>query len=110
MSREKEKDLVSPRVGLPAAVSVESGGHMGEGTEPVKARSYWEQVWIRFRRDRVAMASGFFVFFLVLVAIFGGPIAQHFLGHGPNALFFGALDKDLKPVGPMTHVPDSNHP
>jgi peptide/nickel transport system permease protein len=110
MSREKEKDLVSSQAGLAAAVSVESGGHLGEGTEPVKARSYWEQVWIRFRRDRVAMGSGLFVIFLVLVAIIGGPIAQHFLGHGPNDLFFDALDQDLRPAGPWTRVADPNHP
>ncbi len=106
----RDKDLVSSQAGLASAVAVESGGQMGEGTEPVKARSYWEQVWIRFKRDRVAMGSGMFILFLVLVAIFGGPIAQHILGHGPNDLFFGALNEDLKPVGPLTHVPDPNHP
>jgi ABC-type dipeptide/oligopeptide/nickel transport system permease subunit len=108
MSRDKERDLVSSQAGLAAAVSVESGGHLGEGTEPVKARSYWEQVWIRFRRDKVAMASGAFIIFLVLVAIFGGPIAQHFLGHGPNEIFFSGVDDDLKPVGPMTRIADPN--
>ena len=70
-----ERDLVSSQAGLAAAISVESGPGLGEGTEPVRARSYWEQVWIRFRRDKVAMASGFFIIFLVLVAAFGGPIA-----------------------------------
>jgi peptide/nickel transport system permease protein len=110
MSREKDRDLVSSQAGLAAAVSVESGGHMGEGTEPVKARSYWEQVWIRFRRDRVAMASGVFIIFLVLAAIFGGPIAQHFLGHGPNEIFYAGVDQNLKPVGPWTHVADANNP
>src|SRR5213592_3772604 len=83
-----ERDLVSSQAGLAAAVAVESGPDLGEGTEPVRARSYWEQVWIRFRRDKVAMASGFFVIFLVLVAIFGGPLAAALLGHGPNDLFF----------------------
>jgi peptide/nickel transport system permease protein len=110
MSRDKDRDLVSSQAGLAAAVSVESHGHLGEGTEPVKARSYWEQVWIRFRSDRVAVASAGFVVFLVLVAIFGGPIAQHFLGHGPNDIFFGGVNEDLLPVGPMTHVVDPDHP
>jgi ABC-type dipeptide/oligopeptide/nickel transport system permease subunit len=106
----RNKDLVSAQAGLAAAVSLESGPEMGEGTEPVKARSYWEQVWIRFRRDKVALASGVFIIFLVLVAIFGGPIAQHFLGHGPNDLFFAGVNQDLLPVGPWTHVADPNHP
>jgi peptide/nickel transport system permease protein len=110
MSREKERDLVSSQAGLASAVSVEAAGHLGEGTEPVKARSYWEQVWIRFKRDKVAMGSGAFIILLVLTAIFGGPIAQHFLGHGPNDIFYAGVNENLLPVGPMTHVADSDHP
>ena len=100
----RDKDLVSSQAGLAAAVAVESGPGLGEGTEPVRARSYWEQVWIRFRRDKVAMASGFFIIFLVLTAIFGGPLAAHLLGHGPNDIFFSGVNDDLLPVGPWTHV------
>src|SRR6476620_8879314 len=99
-----ERDLVSSQAGLAAAITVESGPGLGEGTEPVRARSYWEQVWIRFRRDKVAMASGFFIIFLVLTAIFGGPLAAHLLGHGPNDIFFSGVNNDLLPVGPWTHV------
>lgn len=110
MSREKERDLVSSQAGLASAVSVESGGHMGEGIEPVKARSYWEQVWIRFRRDKVAVASGVFIIFLVLTAIVGGPIAAALVGHGPNDLFSAGVNNDLLPVSPWTHVADPNHP
>jgi hypothetical protein len=68
------RDLVSSQAGLAAAVAIESGPGLGEGTEPVRARSYWEQVWIRFRRDKVAMLSGFFIIFLVFVAAVGGPM------------------------------------
>ena len=105
-----EKELVSSQAGLAAAVAVESGPDMGEGLEPVRARSYWEQVWIRFRRDKVALASGFFILFLILVAAVGGPIASSLLGHGPNDLFFSAVNQDLLPVGPWTKVADPNHP
>jgi peptide/nickel transport system permease protein len=63
-------------------------------------------VWRRFRRDKVAIASGIFVIFLVLVAAVGGPIAAKILGHGPNDLFFDGVNQDLLPVGPMTHVTD----
>jgi len=100
----KERELVSAQAGLAAAIAVESGAGLGEGTEPVKARSYWEQVWIRFKRDRVAMASGIFIVFLVFVAIFGGPLAATLLGHGPNDIFFAGVNQDLLPVGPWTHV------
>jgi peptide/nickel transport system permease protein len=110
MSREKERDLVSSQAGLASAVSVESAGHLGEGIEPVKARSYWEQVWIRFKRDRVAMASGIFIILLVLTAIIGGPIAAALLGHGPNDLFGAGVNNDLLPVGPWTHVATPDDP
>src|ERR1041384_3122654 len=68
-----DRDLVSSQAGLAAAVAVESGPELGEGTEPVRARSYWEQVWTRFRRDKAAMISGVFIICLVLVAACGGP-------------------------------------
>src|SRR4051794_22763804 len=105
-----EKDLVSSQAGLAAAISIESGPELGEGTEPVRARSYWEQVWIRFRRDKVALASGIFIIFLILVAAFGGPLAAKLLGHGPNDIFFTGVNDDLLPVGPWTHVQDQLHP
>ena len=99
-----DREFVSAQAGLAAAVAVESGGELGESLEPVRARTYWEQVWIRFRRDKVAIASGIFIIFLVLVAIFGGPIAATALGHGPNDIFFAGVNDDLLPVGPWTHV------
>jgi peptide/nickel transport system permease protein len=105
-----EKELVSSQAGLAAAVAIESGPELGEGLEPVRARSYWEQVWIRFRKDKVAMASGVFIILLVLTAVIGGPIASAWLGHGPNDLFFTAVNNDLLPVGPWTHVADPDHP
>ena len=42
----------------------------------VKARGYWEQVWLRLKRDRVAIAGGIFIILLFLVAFVGAPIAQ----------------------------------
>jgi peptide/nickel transport system permease protein len=106
----RDRDLVSSQAGLAAAISIESGPELGEGTEPVRARSYWEQVWIRFKRDKVALASGVFIIFLILVAAFGGPLAAKLLGHGPNDIFFTGVNDDLLPVGPMTHVQDQLHP
>jgi len=106
----RNRDLVSSQAGLAAAISIESGPELGEGTEPVRARSYWEQVWIRFKRDKVALASGIFIIFLILVAAFGGPIAAALLGHGPDDIFFSGVNNDLLPVGPWTHVQDQLHP
>jgi len=104
---ERERELVSAQAGLAAAVAVESGPELGERLEPVRARGYWEQVWIRLSRDRVAVASGIFVLFLFFVAVVGGPIAATLLGHGPNDIFFSGVDSNtLLPVGPWTHVLD----
>src|SRR5689334_14622099 len=71
----------------------------------IKARGYWEQVFRRFRRDHIAVASGFFIVFLIVAAFGGAPIAAHFLGHGPNDQNFNAIDPVLlKPVGPWATV------
>ena len=72
---------------------------------PPAPRGYWELVWMRFKRDRLALASGIFIV-VILLACFGGePLAEHFLGHGPNDIFPLATDVNLKPAGPWTRVP-----
>jgi len=80
-------------------------------TAAVKARGYWELVWIRFRRDRLAVASVLFIIFLLLTSFVGGPIAAHFLGHGPNDIFaFGVNQAKFIPVGPWTHISTAPYP
>src|SRR5215210_8327057 len=98
---EKEV-IVSGAAGLGAAVASESGGQLGE--VDVEARGYWELVWIRFKRDKVAIASGIFIILLILTAFVGAPIAQHFIGHGPDDIFVGtqAITSGLLPAGPWT--------
>ena len=86
------------------------GGDLSPDTLPVteqgevRARSYWEQVWRRFKRDRVAIASVVFLILLILVVYPGAWIAERILGHGPNEIFPDALDDGLLPVGPMSTV------
>ena len=70
----------------------------------VRARGYWEQVWRRFKRDRVAMASIGFLILLILAVYPGAWVAERLLGHGPNDIFPSALDDGLLPVGPMSRV------
>jgi len=77
---------------------------------PVKARGYWELVWIRFKRDRVAMSSLGFVIFLILMAFVGGPIFAHILGHGPNDIFANGVDENLIPLGPWSHISTAPYP
>ena len=103
--REKEL-VVSGAAGLGAAVAAESGAELGE-LEAIQARGYWELVWIRFRRDKIAIASGVMIVLLILVAFAGAPIAKRVLGHGPNALFMqgtGGVSSHDQPAGPLQHI------
>jgi peptide/nickel transport system permease protein len=76
----------------------------------VKARGYWELIWIRFKRDRVAVASIVFIVLLLLAAFVGAPIAAHLLGHGPDEIFANGVDSSLTPVGPYTHISTAPYP
>jgi ABC-type dipeptide/oligopeptide/nickel transport system permease subunit len=107
---QTEKEKFGASGGLAAEVLVEAGTDIGE--IEIKARGYWEQVWLRFRRDKVAIAGGFFIIFLVLAAFIGAPLASHLLGHGPNDIYsFTAVNPNtLLPVGPFTRVEDLLHP
>jgi peptide/nickel transport system permease protein len=93
---------------MPVAVAVES-----PPLPPVEihARGYWELVWLRFRRDRMAIAGGLVVLALLVVAFIGAPLAAALLGHGPNDMYPDAVDPGtLLPVGPISHVDDTLHP
>lgn len=106
MAQKEQEVLVSSGAGLGAAVGVESGPELGQ-EEDVRARGYWELVWRRFRRDKVAIASGIFIIFLLLVAFGGAPIAKHYVGHGPNDIFTGTAAVEttsLLPANPWTHI------
>ena len=74
------------------------------GQGQIRARGYWEQVWRRFKRDRVALTSIGFLVLLVVAVYPGAWIAERLLGHGPNDIFPSALDDGLLPVGPMSRV------
>jgi ABC-type dipeptide/oligopeptide/nickel transport system permease subunit len=104
-TQQQERELVGSSAGLASAVAVETGGELGE-VEEIRARGYWEQVWRRFRRDKVAIASGAFIVVLIFIAVAGGPIASHFLGHGVNDFnqTAGQSGIDQIPVGPLSHV------
>jgi peptide/nickel transport system permease protein len=104
-SRENNPNILSSGAGLAAAVAVESGPELGEGIEAVRARGYWEQVWNRFTKDKVAIGGGVTIILILLAGFVGAPIAAHLLGHGPEAQFGGGVDsKTVLPVGPWTHI------
>lgn len=97
--------MLGSGAGLASSIALESGAELGEQID-VKARGYWEQVWIRFRRDKVAIASAIFIVLLILACFLGAWLAERLLGHGPDQLFFDGVDERLVPVGPWTRVAD----
>jgi len=54
----------------------------------------------------VAFAAGCVFLLIVLMCFVGGPLFAWLLGHGPNDPFPYAVNEQLRPVGPWTHVPD----
>ena len=111
---------VSPPDGLPdrytpALVStVEDVDSALAGTSAetqVKARGYWELVWIRFKRDKLALLSLGFIVLLFISAFIAAPIAKSVLGHGPDDIFAGGVDPNSQlPVGPWTWVNEAPYP
>jgi len=106
MATTERPEVIPAGAGIAAPTGADRihGLEQMDGQE-VRARGYWEQVWIRFRRDRVAITGGVFIIFLIFAAFFGAPIMAHILGHGPDDIFSGGIDQStLLPVGPWTHV------
>src|SRR5258708_32529815 len=93
---------------MAGAIALESGVELGE--IEVKARGYWEQVWRRFKRDKIAIGGGITIILLILAAFVGAPIAQSLLGHGPDDLFYTAVNSQGQPLGPLSWVADPLHP
>jgi peptide/nickel transport system permease protein len=108
MARSTEKEVLGGGAGLAGAIAIESGTELGE--IEIKARGYWEQVWRRFKKDKIAVLGGITIIFLILVAFIGAPIAKALLGHGPDDLFYTALDANGQPIGPWSHIPDPANP
>src|SRR5919201_4107686 len=73
-----------------------------------RARGSWELVWRRLRRDRMALGSLVALVLVFLVCFAGEPIAEHFLGHGPNDIFPMAVDDNLNEAPAWSHVPNTH--
>jgi peptide/nickel transport system permease protein len=86
--------------GTPADQSVPFGELPPEpaaGTVGVKieGRSLGRIAWTRLKRDRVAMAGGAIVIFLILVALFA-PLIVKVVGHPPNEFHQNLIDPTLQ--------------
>lgn len=62
----------------------------------------------RFLRDRAAVVAAVVLAVVVIASAFGGPVASSLLHHNGQDLFPYAVNANLRPVGPWTHVPAVN--
>jgi ABC-type dipeptide/oligopeptide/nickel transport system permease subunit len=108
MTSQIEKHTSYPGGVDPDELVSETEVAVAEGeTAAIRARGYWESIWFRLRKDKLAVAGAIFVVFLVFTAFAGAPIAAHFIGHGPNDEFFanGGVDQaTLLPAKALSHA------
>ncbi len=62
----------------------------------------------RLRRDRAGVVAIALASSIALACFVGGPVLARAFGHGPNDPFPYAVDGNLRPVGPWSHVPALN--
>jgi peptide/nickel transport system permease protein len=67
----------------------------GAGARAIQGRSLSQIAWMRLRRDKIALAGGVIIIFLVLVAIFA-PLIVKLLGHPPNEFHQELIDPNLQ--------------
>jgi ABC-type dipeptide/oligopeptide/nickel transport system permease subunit len=84
----------------PPEFEVSAGGAIALQPIAVARKSPARLFWERFRQDKAALAGAAFLILLVLLAIFGGPLAAHITGHGQNATFDNMTDEFGIPNGP----------
>src|ERR671932_681568 len=75
---------------------------------PPPAHGSWVLVWGRLKRDRTALGSAVALLLVLLVCFAGEPVAEHFLGHGPNDIFPMAVDQNLVEAPAWSHVPNTH--
>ncbi|MGH3141766.1 MAG: ABC transporter permease, partial [Gaiellales bacterium] len=68
----------------------------------VPGRSPRQLFWMRFKQDKAALVGGAVIIVLVLLAIFGGPLAERIAGHPQNEPYFEMTDDFGLPKGPSS--------
>ncbi len=85
----------------PPEFQVSSGGAIAiQQPVSVARKSPSRLFWERLRQDKAALAGAVVIFILVLIAIFGGPLAEAITGHGPNSTYDQMTDAYGVPYGP----------
>jgi ABC-type dipeptide/oligopeptide/nickel transport system permease subunit len=84
----------------PPEFQVSSGGAAALPGVQVRRKTPRQLFWERLRQDKAALVGGCVIILLILIAIFGGPIAQALTGHGRNDIVPGSQDAFGVPLGP----------
>jgi peptide/nickel transport system permease protein len=71
---------------------------VAESGQEIQGRSLSQIAWRRLRKDKVALTGGFFIVFLIVVAIFA-PLITHITGGPPNEYHSDLVDPALGPYG-----------
>src|SRR4051794_36534985 len=85
----------------PPEFQVSSGGAIAlQQPLAVTRKRPLQLFWERLRQDKAAHAGGVVIALLVLIAIFGGPLAEWLSGHPQNATYDSMTDIYGVPKGP----------
>ncbi|MDX2972001.1 ABC transporter permease [Kribbella solani] len=92
----------------PAASSAQPEALLA-GAGKIEGRSLWQISWMRLKRDKVAIAGGIFVLFLIMVGIFA-PLICKLVGVTPNDFHQDLVDPSLQiPIGKLGGI-SASHP
>src|SRR3954453_16206159 len=95
----RRKLTLPPEAGAEAEAAIQEAVLAGAG--PTEGLSLGEIAWMRLKKDKVALAGGIFLIFLILVAIFA-PLIVKYLGYPPNEFHQELIDTaggTLEPIG-----------
>jgi peptide/nickel transport system permease protein len=76
------------------------GGAVALPVATIARKSPSRLFWERFRQDKAALVGGVVIFLLLLIAIFGGPLAESITGHPQNQTYNNMTDAYGVPLGP----------
>jgi peptide/nickel transport system permease protein len=101
LQEQHEADPGTPVAATLTENALEIDAGLGFEVAPL---GYWQQVWRRFKRDKVAIGGGITIILLFLICFVGGPVFSKILGHGPNDDFLtGGVTPAGLPVGLWAH-------
>jgi peptide/nickel transport system permease protein len=74
--------------------SLEASGGFGGGMAGARGRSAWSALWVRYRRDRLAVVALVVVGLIILMAI-AAPLITAINGHPPDSEYASTLNASL---------------